>query len=185
MTDEEIVDLYWQRSERAIQATEEKYGSYCLTIASHMLADLQDAEESVNDTWLAAWNRIPPTRPQYLRAYLGKLCRSISVSRFRARASQKRGGGEITVALDELSECLQAPETLESQIGLQELTASIQRFLKRCPKRERVIFTARYFYVYPIEDIAKHLGMKAATVRTVLHRTRKKLREDLEKEGFQ
>ena len=84
-----------------------------------------------------------------------------------------------------MSECLPAPETPESQLELRELTASIQRFLEGCPKRERVIFTARYFYVYPIEEIAKHLGMKAATVRTVLHRTRKKLREDLEKEELQ
>ena len=184
MTDSEIIELYWMRRERAIEETEGKYGRYCYTVAYNVLAAEQDAEESVNDTWLAAWNAMPPTRPNSLRAFLGKLCRRIAVSRLRTETSQKRGGGETETALEELAEYLPAAEEPAKQVELRELTATINCFLDACPKRERVIFTARYFYVYSMDEIAVRLGMKPATVKTVLYRTRRRLMEQLKREGL-
>ena len=108
MNDAGIIDLYWQRSERAIPETENAYGRYCHTVAYNLLRNAEDAEESVNDTWLAAWNAMPPERPNSLKAFLGRITRNISVTRLRRSGSQKRGGGEASLAIDELSECLPA-----------------------------------------------------------------------------
>ena len=181
MTDQELVNLYWQRAESAIPETEAVYGSYCHTIAYNLLRNREDAEESVNDTWLAAWNAMPPARPGSLRAFLGKLTRNISVTRLRRRGSLKRGGGVVSVALEELSECLPGGFDLERFVETRELRRCIDRFLAKLPERERAIFVGRYFYVLTVEELAERLRMKSATVKTVLYRTREKLRKELEK----
>ncbi len=183
MTDQDIVDLYWQRSDRAIPETEAVYGAYCHTVAYNLLRSPEDAEESVNDTWLAAWNAMPPTRPGNLRAFLGKLTRNIAVTRLRRKGSLKRGGGMAALALEELSECLPGDFDLESRVEARELLRCIDRFLAKLPERERVIFVGRYYYVLTAEELAERLRMKPATVKTVLYRTRAKLLKELEKEG--
>ena len=183
MTDREIVNLYWQRAENAIPETERCYGPYCHTVAYNLLRNLQDAEESVNDTWLAAWNAMPPARPNSLRAWLGKLTRNIAVTRLRRKGSLKRGGCEAVVALEELSECLPGDFDLERTVENRELLRCIDGFLAKLPERERVIFVGRYFYLLTVEELAERLRMKSATVKTVLYRTRAKLLRELEKEG--
>lgn len=183
MHDNQIVDLYIARDERAIGETNQKYGTYCLQVANHILSDRQDAEETVNDTWLRAWNSIPPNRPGVLKLYLAKITRNLSFSRYRAQTAQKRGGGEIMVALDELAECVGNGEDIESRLDRQELTASIQRLLKTVSLRDRNIFIRRYFFVESIADIAQRYGLKESNVLMILTRVRKKLKEHLIKEG--
>lgn len=182
MTDQDIVNLYWQRSDRAIPETDRAYGSYCHMVAYNLLRNPEDAEESVNDTWLAAWNAMPPERPQQLKAYLGKMTRNIAVTRLRKRGSLKRGGGAASLALEELSECLPAGFDLERMVEARELCRRIEAFLEQLGERERVIFVGRYFYVLTVEEIADRLHMKPATVKTILYRTRAKLLKELEKE---
>ena len=130
MEDEKIVDLYWNRDPQAIEQSEEKYGHYCFTVAQNVLGDYEDSRECVNDTWLAAWNRIPPARPVVLRMFLAKLARRISVNRLKANRAGKRGGGELPMVLEELSECLPGKGTVEDEVLGRELGACINRFVK-------------------------------------------------------
>ena len=183
MTDKEIIDLYWRRAEEAIPETDRVYGPYCHTVAFHLLRSREDAEESVNDTWLAAWNAMPPARPGSLKAFLGKLTRNIAVTRLRRQGSLKRGGGEAALALEELADCLPSGFDLEKTVEQRELCRCLNRFLAALPERQRVIFTGRYFYVLSIEELAERLHMKPAAVKTALYRTRARLLRELEKEG--
>ena len=177
MNDAGIIDLYWQRSERAIPETENAYGPYCHTVAYNLLRNAEDAEESVTDTWLAAWNAMPPERPNSLKAFLGRITRNISVTRPRRSGSQKRGGGEASLAIDELSECLPGGSDPARTAENRELLRSIDAFLSLLPKRERVIFLTA-------EEIAARLGIKTAAVKTSLYRMRKRLAQKLEEEGY-
>ena len=183
MTDRDIVDLYWQRSEDAIPASERLYGAFCQSVAYNVLRSPEDAEESVNDTWLAAWNAMLPARPNSLRAFLGKLTRNIAVSRLRERGSLKRGGGTVALALEELGECLPGSFDLERRVEARELCRCIDRFLEKIPARDRTIFVGRYFYALTVEELARRLKMRPAAVKTALYRTRGKLLKELEKEG--
>lgn len=184
MNDAGIIDLYWQRSERAIPETENAYGPYCHTVAYNLLRNAEDAEESVNDTWLAAWNAMPPERPNSLKAFLGRITRNISVTRLRRSGSQKqrRRGSEPCDR-----RALRVPAGRERPARTaenRELLRSIDAFLSLLPKRERVIFLGRYFYALTAEEIAARLGMKTAAVKTSLYRTRKRLAQKLEEEGY-
>ena len=123
MDDQKIVDLYWQRSEKAIEETDSKYGGYCFSIAYNVLANKEDAEESVSDTYMAAWNELPPHRPSILAAFLGKITRNISISRWRSRSAYKRGGGEIVLALEELDECVADSQNVEADYIRREAAA--------------------------------------------------------------
>ena len=184
MNDSEIIDLYWQRSDRAIEETDRVYGPYCFRVANNVLGDRLDAEESVSDTWWAAWNAMPPTRPDSLRAFLAKLTRRIAISRLRRRSSRKRGGGETALALEELAECIPAPQNVERQLEQRELAAAVNQFLAALPERQRILFTARYFYVTPISDLARRLDMKPGAVKTQLFRLRKQLLSYLQEEHY-
>lgn len=184
MTDTEIVDLYWQRSPCAIEETDGKFGKYCFSVAYGILSDSGDAEESVNDTWWETWNSIPPKRPQSLKAYLGKLCRHISISRLRRKMAAKRGGGEAALAIDELAECVPSSCDLQKMLENRELTFLLNTFLHSLSERERNLFVARYWYSLPISDIAMKFAMKENTVKTSLYRSRKKLLGHLEKGGY-
>lgn len=184
MDDSKIVDLYWQRSEKAIAETDRKYGSYCFKIAHNILANNQDAEESVSDTYVAAWNKLPPHRPAVLSTFLGKITRNISVSRWRSRSAAKRGGGEIVLALEELDECIANAQTPESDYIQKEAIVVFNRFLDALPETERRIFLRRYWCLDPIADIAANFRFSQSKVTSMLHRTRIKLRKWLEKEGF-
>ena len=184
MDDKGIIELYFHRSEKAISETAVKYGSYCFSIAFNILLDREDSEESVNDTYLAAWNNIPPRVPAVLSTFLGKITRYISLNRWKSRMAYKRGGGEVAVALEELDECISGGESAEDSFEKKELLRAINRFLGALPDTERNIFVCRYWYLDPIQAIAERFGFSESKVASMLHRTRGKLRRHLEKEGF-
>ena len=182
MDDKRIVDLYWLRDESAIEETDKKYGRYCHYIAYHILADDEDAKEVVNDTYLKTWNTVPPNRPDPLKPYVGTISRQLSLNRFEAQHTQKRGG-QVALALDELSECI--PDTNDTDIGESvALSDALSRFLWTLPERTRIMFVRRYFYVSPIAEIAADFSMKESAVTMLMLRTRQKLAHFLKKEGF-
>lgn len=184
MDDKSIVDLFWKRSERAISETENKYGRFCYSVAFNILANQEDAEESVNDTYLAVWDALPPHRPSVLMAFLGKLTRRISINRWYSLATYKRGGGQIQLALDELAECeSNSPSVEEIAIG-KEAYAALNRFLAALPETERMVFVRRYFLLDPVAQIAESFQFSEAKVTSMLHRTRMKLRKSLTEEGY-
>lgn len=184
MEDSNIVSLYWDRSEEAIAQTDTKYGAYLYGIAWHILEDRQDSEESVSDTYLAAWNGIPPKKPNVLSAFLGKITRRISIDRWRRNTAAKRGGGQMELVLEELSECVSDGESLEERFEQKELVRAVRRFVSALPERQRNIFVCRYFYLDSVGEIAERFGCSENTVSTVLHRTRKKLQKQLRGEGL-
>jgi len=184
MNDQQIIDLYWRRSEDAVRETEAKYGPYCRTVAGNILADRLDAEECVSDARLRAWNAMPPHRPNKLRLFLGKLTRSAACDALLSRTARKRGGGEYPAALEELGECVPSVPGADREVEDRELERMVDRFLHTLPERDCSVFLRRYWYVEPVERIAARYGMKENTVKTSLFRTRRKLRTYLEKEGI-
>lgn len=184
MEDNAIIDLYFDRSERAISETSKKYGKYCYHIAYRILSSLEDSEESVNDTFLAAWNAIPPKRPDLLSAFLGRITRNISLDKWKNRSRQKRGGGQVPLALEELTECIPGGEDPEAVCQKRELLCAITRFLKGLPESERSVFVLRYYHLRSIQEIAEQMGFTPSKVSSMLHRTRARLHSQLEKEGF-
>ena len=184
MEDREIVDLYWQRSERAVEETAAKYGKYCYAIAYNVLADARDAEESVNDAYLGAWNSMPDNRPSNLSAFLGKIVRRVAIDRWRAKYAAKRGGGEITLALDELNECVPTGWSPETAVEMEQLSAGINQFVMGLPLTEMGVFICRYWYMDSIENICRRFGFSQSKVKSMLARTRKRLLAYLEKEDL-
>ncbi len=184
MDDPQIVELYWQRSERAIPETAAKYGAYCQRIACNILSSPEDAEECVNDTWLRAWNTMPDQRPSRLGGYLGRLTRWLCLDRRRRDGRGKRGGGEYDLALEELDGCLAAPGNAETALEQAELTASVNRFLAGLRTEERTMFLARYYFGCPVAEIADRHSCGQSRVKTALYRTRKKLQTHLREEGY-
>ena len=184
MEDRDIIQLYWDRDEGAIPATADKYGGYCAAIARNILEDEQDAEECVNDTWLAAWNAMPPHRPARLAAFLGKLTRNLSFNRYKARRADRRGGGQLPLVLDELAECVSGREDVEGEVDRMELAAAIGQFLSALPARSRDLFLRRYWYADPIAAIARRYGRTEGSVAMDLSRTRGKLKTYLTERGF-
>ena len=183
MEDKQIVDLYWARSETAIAETEKKYGRYCHYIAYQILYNREDAEEVVNDTYLKAWNTIPPQRPDPLKPYVGMISRQLALDAYEAQHAQKRGG-QVPLALDELAECIPDPDS-RADIGESvALSDALDRFLWALPERTRNVFVRRYFYMSTVAEIARDFSMKESNVAMHLLRTRKKLAQFLKKEGF-
>ena len=184
MQDEDIINLYFARDQRAITETDAKYGHYCYQVAARILNDHQDAEETVNDTWLRVWNSIPPCRPAILKLYLARTTRNLAFDRYRSQTTQKRGGGEMQLALEELGDCIGCSESIDDALTIAELTASIHTLLQTLPPRHRCVFIRRYFFVEPIEQISVRYGIKKSNVLMILTRVRKKLKAHLIKEGF-
>lgn len=184
MDDKSIVDLYWKRSEQAITETDIKYGKYCYSIAYNALANNEDAEESVSDTYMAAWNQLPPHRPSVLATFLGKITRFISINRWKARTRSKRGGGEILLAIEELGQCVDSSQNVEDNFERREVIQAFNQFLDTLSETERDIFLRRYWLFDPIADIADSFGFTQSKVTSMLHRTRGKLRKQLNKEGL-
>ena len=184
MDDQKIIELYWNRSETAITETDQKYGKYCYSIAYNILTNNEDAEESVSDTYMAAWKAIPPTRPSILATFLGKITRRLSIDRWRSRNRHKRGGGEIILALEELEDCVADNQTTEKAFEQKQLASVFNRFLESLPEADRQIFLCRYWYLDSISDIANYYGFSNSKVASMLYRTRKKLRAVLEKEDL-
>lgn len=183
MEDAAIIDLYWARDEAALQESSLKYGGFCRTIARNILPSPEDAEECVNDTWLRAWNAIPPARPSPLRTFLGRITRNLSLDRFRAAKAQKRGGGETELMLEELGQCVPAGDSVEGMFNARRTAAVISRFLEAQPPMQRQMFLRRYWFGDSIAAIAKRFAVQEGTVKSGLFRTREKLRRELEQEG--
>ena len=184
MEDQEIVELYFRRDEDAIRQTELAYGGKLYNLSYRLLWNREDAEESVSDTYLSAWNSIPPTRPAFLAAFLAKITRNLSIDRWRRRSAYKRTGGQMAFALEELGEIADRGETPEDTVGRKELVAAVNRFLQALPQRERSVFLCRYWYLDSLEDIAAKTGLTKGHISTMLHRTRKRLCICLQKEGL-
>jgi len=184
MDDERIVELYWNRSEHAISETAVKYGSYLNSISYNILVNREDAQECVNDTYHDAWNCMPPHRPSILSTLLGKITRRISIDRWRKCQASKRGGGEITLVLAELEDCIAGTSDVEREYERQDLINLINRFLSLLPTTERSVFMCRYWYMDTIPSIATQFGFSQGKVTSMLHRTRGKLRMQLVKEGY-
>ena len=183
MEDSAIIDLYWAREERALQETETKYGGLCRSIAFNILQSREDSEECVNDTWFRAWNTMPPQRPGVLPAFLSRIIRNLSLDRWKRTRADKRGGGQLPLALEELGDCVPAAGSVEEALALEELTRVLDRFLRTLPERECCIFLRRYWYVDSTRDIARRYEMAEGSVKSTLYRVRQKLRAQLEKEG--
>ena len=184
MEDSKFVELYWQKNENAIKETNSKYGAYCFSIADNILHNKEDSEECVNDTWLNAWNAMPPQKPTKLQMFLAKITRNLSFNCFNARSAEKRGGGEIVLVLDELAECLAGESDVTSEYEAKELGQCIRRFVRSLPERDSNVFVRRYFFTEPVAEIAKKYGLTENNVMVILSRTRTKLKTYLIKEGF-
>lgn len=184
MEDCQIVELYLHRNSEAIRETESKYGTYCMTIADRILHNREDSEECVNDTWLKAWNSIPPQIPQKLRMFLAKITRNLAVNRLQAETAAKRGGGEQTLCIEELGECIASSRDVEKEFEASELEECVRTFVRGLPEKEGNIFVRRYFFTESASEIADRYGMTDNHVTVILHRTRKKLRNCLRKGGF-
>lgn len=184
MEDEQILDLYFARDEQAVVETDRKYGSYCFNLANTILQNTQDAEETVSDTYLKAWNAIPPKRPAVLKMFLARITRNLSFSRWRKMTAEKRGGGEMTLVLEELEGCIPASGGVEDRLNAAQLVHTIRCFLNTLPPREQDLFLRRYFFVEESDLIARRYGMKKATVQRSLSRTREKLKKYLRQEGY-
>jgi RNA polymerase sigma-70 factor (ECF subfamily) len=184
MRDDEIVTLYWRRDERAIQETKNEYGRYLFKIANNILADLEDSRESVNDTYLAAWNSIPPQRPSVLSTYLGKLTRRISIDLFRKKNREKRRSSEYALSLNELEECIPGGSMPEDEVEVKLLAKSINDFLRMQPEEARNLFVGRYYFLDSLKDVARYCGMSESKAKSILFCPRCSLKTHLEQEGF-
>ena len=183
LEDREILELYWARSEQAILETGRKYGAPVGRVARNILGDAQEAEECVNDTWLAAWNSIPPQRPDPLLTYLCKIARNGALSRRRRSLAQKRNSS-FDLALEELEEVLSTPGSPERDYEARELAHAVNGFLGSLPREDRIAFLRRYWYGDPVKLIAARLGSGEHRISVRLSRIRKNLKSYLEKEGY-
>lgn len=185
ISDEKIIQQFFERSEDAIKNADRKYGRYCGRIAFQILCDEGDMEECLNDTWLHAWNAIPPTRPDILSAFLGKITRNLALNMYKSRSAKKRTGDRISACLDELNECMSlSSDNVTEFLDKHMLGEAINRFLDGVPEKQRKIFVRRYFYLDTIDEISKLCKMNKSYVKVTLHRLRKSLKRKLEEEGF-
>mgnify|MGYP001032592898 CR=1 FL=1 len=184
MTDEQIVDLFFHRSEKAISETETAYGRYFHYIAYGILHDEEDAKEIVNDAYLKAWNSIPPERPNPLKGFLGHITRQLAINRLERNTAKKRGGCQYSALLDELEECV--PDSKSSDFTEQvALECALNQFLRELPSESRRVFIRRYWYMNSISEIAGGLSISESKVKSLLMRLRKRLKKHLIQEGFE
>lgn len=182
MNDKQIVELYMERSEKAVNETYSKYSAYCNSISFSILQNSEDAEECVNDTFQKAWESIPPSEPNNLKAFLGKIARNISLNRLKN--TQKRGAGQIDVLLSELEECISDSFSVENEIYSKQLSQSINAFLESLTSEKRKIFVSRYWYTRSIKEISEQYDISEEKIKSILFRLRKQLKSHLEKEGI-
>lgn len=184
MDDNDIIQLYWNRNNHAIRVTSEKYGHYCKSIAKNILNNEEDAEECVNDTYLNAWNSMPEHWPEQLATFLGKITRNLSFNKYKHDHAEKRGGGEITLVLEELADCVSDTDNVEQMFERQELVKAINSFVRNLSPEKRNIFVRRYWYADSVSKIAKDYGMSQGSISKKLERTRKQLKAYLTERGF-
>lgn len=185
MEDQKIIELFFARDEQALRECQRSYGGYCFAVARAILGSDGDAEEAVSDAMLRAWNSIPPQRPRDLKLYLAAITRNAAVSAWRARNAEKRGGGQLLVALEELGECVSGTDDVSSALDKRELGNAITRFLRTQKERDRSVFLRRYFYLEDTGAIARRFAMREANVLQSLSRTRRKLKQYLIQEGYE
>lgn len=181
MDDNRIIELYFSRSEAAIRESRDKYGKQCGIIAYNILRSREDSDECVNDTWFRAWSVIPPTKPNKLSTFFGRITRNLAIDRLRRLMTGKRGRGETAVCLEELAECVGYEETVDDDLALKD---ALERFLEELTPKAREIFMLRYWYMYDTEYITKRTELSEGAVKMSLHRSRTALRIFLENEGF-
>lgn len=182
--DEQIIALFFQRDQRAIEACRNQYGPFCSSVANRIAPTPEDGEECLNDALLRAWNSIPPQHPKSLGGFLAALTRNLAIDRLREHAAQKRGGGEIPLVLEELEEAVPAPGSVEETVERHLLTESINRFLRGLLEKERLLFLRRYWYLCSVKQAGTMGGMSEGTAASLLRRTRNKLKKHLEQEGY-
>ena len=180
MDDQRIIDLYFARSEDAIRETETKYGRYCYSVAYNVLHSHEDAEECVNDTYIRAWDSIPPKKPSRLSTFLAKITRNLALDRIDYYNAEKRPQDTVSL-IEELGECGKSGDDILDEIALRD---AINSFLAGLKKRTRIVFLQRYWYFRPISDIAHDLGISESSVKVILHRARNDMKTHLEKHGF-
>ena len=184
ITDGQIIDLYFARSEEAIAQTATRYGGYCKSIANSILGSSADTEECVNDTYLKVWESIPPARPTSLKAYIGKIARNLAIHRYEKERAAKRGGGEVPLILSELEEFVPSSASAEDRVSQTALTDVLNRFLSKQSRQNRIVFLRRYWYNASVATIAEDMGLSESAVKSILHRLRNRLKLALEKEGI-
>lgn len=179
--DNKIIELYWKRDQSAIDESNKKYGKYCRTIAYNILYSKEDSEECVNDTWHNAWRAMPPEKPSKLQYFLGRITRNLALDRYGYNKAQKRND-KLETAISEYYECIANSKfSVEDELILKKL---INEFLESLDSRARIIFLRRYWYALSVQEIAKNLGMSESHVSVILHRTRNRFKDYLEKEGI-
>ncbi len=184
MEDCKITELFNLRDESALREAELKYGGYCRTLALNILGDKGDAEETVSDALFHAWQAIPPAKPRLLGAFLAKITRNLALNRIERDCAVKRGSGELPLVLDELDYCIPSSHSTEEAVDLRQLTELINRFLAEQKAEYRTIFLKRYWYMYPISEIAAKTGFSESKIKAALMRTRNALKEFLDREDF-
>ncbi len=183
-TDDAIVELYWQRDEAAISETDKKYGKYLLVIADNIVHNRLDSEECLNDTYLGTWNRIPPTRPVSLRAFLARIMRNVSVGKFRQNTADKRIPSELITSLNELEGCIAGENSIDRERATRELAELINAALHAMTDREQYVFVCRYYYADKISAIASSLGVSEPTINRTLAKLRRDLKARLDDAGY-
>lgn len=184
MDDAEIIKLYFDRSEMAIRETEKKYSGYCRSISYGIVGNHEDADECVNDTYLRAWNSIPPTKPNNFRVYLGRIVRNLSIDRCRSASSRKRGDGAEPVSFSEFENILMTTDDSDDDLNTEELLRSINGFLTSQKQLYRIVFVQRVWYLLPVRKIAELQGISESKTLSILYRMRRKLEAQLRKEGY-
>lgn len=183
MEDEEIINLYWKRQEKAIYETDKKYGKYCTTISFNILQNKEEAKECVNDTYLKTWNSIPPQRPNILKVYLGRIARNLAINQYERKKAKKRDY-TLEIALEELNECISSNNNVEEQLGYNELVNMLNVFLSELSQDKRKIFLERYWYLYSIKEISSNNKISESNAKTILLRIRSQLKDYLKEGGL-
>lgn len=184
LSDDEIITLFFERNEKALSAVSRKYENYCGAVVHSIIKNPQDAEECLNDTWLKTWESIPPARPKNLGGFLAKIAKNISLNRYEHSHAKKRGGGELPLVLDELSECVADKNDVEKTFEQKLLTDAVNDFLRTLPRDKRDVFVLRYWYCLSVAEIAEKTGLSRGGVSVSLTRSRRKLAAYLKKEGL-
>ena len=182
MDDQSIIELFIQRNENAIKESKDKYGNYCARIAANILSVSEDVEECINDTWVSAWNRIPPVIPLSLKAFYGKLVRDIALDKYRASHAKKRFGGLIMI-LDELSECIPSGQDVQKTLEQKELSEKINGWLDCQPKEDRILFIKRYYYGETVKNLAALMNCTENQMAQKMMKLRNDLKSYLKSEG--
>jgi len=183
INDQQIINLFWNRKEEALDVTMQKYGRILYKVAHNILSNGQDAEECVNDTLMQAWKAIPPKQPEFFSAYLAKITRNFSLQRWRAAGAVKRGGGQSNLILDELKETIPHPDSAEQSFEYAQTLRSINVYLDKMDTDSRIVFVRRYFFGDSVQDICTRFGASQSKIKSMLFRARQKLKIHLEQEG--